>query len=183
MELPGLNVGADTACPTGAEIGDQPTISDADCAPISTVVGYMGGAGCCPTYDNHSNPNNFSETVRLSFDESLTSYEDLLDAYWLFLSLGSPSGKPPTEPCVDFAYCARIFYVDDEQRTAAEASLAVQQKLLPLKTLAVDILRFTICTTSAPARSSPRRATARESTLHGERNPGACERQTETARL
>jgi len=89
------------------------------CTPASTVVGYMGGSGTCPTYSNYTAGNNYSETLRLVFDGQKTSFADLLAAYWRNV-------PDTTMPCYDPAYCPRMFYVDDAQKTAMEASLAKQ---------------------------------------------------------
>jgi peptide methionine sulfoxide reductase MsrA len=76
----------------------------------------MGGTGSFPIYDNYTHNNTFSETLRLEFDQSTTSYSQLLDAYWRYV--------PPGSSCYDPAYCPRIFFVDGEQEKAARASLA-----------------------------------------------------------
>ena len=58
----------------------------------------MGGRGCCPTYENYTAANNFSETVRLVYDNKSTTYDDLLEAYWQFV-------PDPTADCsYDYAY-------------------------------------------------------------------------------
>jgi peptide methionine sulfoxide reductase MsrA len=57
-------------------------VSDHVCTPNATVVGYMGGTGCCPTYSNYTSNNNFSETLRLVYDNVQTNFTDLLNAYW-----------------------------------------------------------------------------------------------------
>lgn len=111
----------DTHCKTGANSGDEPTINDKECVPSSTVVGYMGGSGCCPTYDNYTAGNNFSETLRVVFDGTETTYADLLNAYWDYV-------PDPTMQCGDPAYCPNIFYVDDAQKQAAATSIAEQSK-------------------------------------------------------
>lgn len=76
----------------------------------------MGGTGSFPIYANYTHNNTFSETLRLEFDQSTTSYSQLLDAYWRYV--------PPGSSCYDPAYCPRIFFVDGEQEKAARASLA-----------------------------------------------------------
>lgn len=48
-KLTGLRKAVDNNCPTG-----DGSISDKTCAPGSTVVGYMGGTGEYPTYDNYT---------------------------------------------------------------------------------------------------------------------------------
>lgn len=95
-------------------------MADKTCVPASTVVGYMGGTGSFPTYQNYTAMgNNYSETLRLEFDGEKTTYADLLEAYWHYV-------PDTTMDCPDPAYCPRIFYVDNNQKQAAEASLAKQ---------------------------------------------------------
>jgi len=103
-------------------------VSDKTCVPASTVVGYMGGTGSYPNYQNYTGQlqpnytyqNNYSETLRLEYDGQSTTFSDLLAAYWRNV-------PGPTMECPDPAYCPRIFYVDDAQKQAAQASLSKQQ--------------------------------------------------------
>mmetsp|Transcript_2218 Transcript_2218/g.5166 ORF Transcript_2218/g.5166 Transcript_2218/m.5166 type:complete len:131 (+) Transcript_2218:243-635(+) len=83
----------------------------------------MGGHDLFPTYHNKS---NCSETVRLEYDSKKTSYFQILDAYWKYCG-------DPTLPMPDTGYQLRIFYVDDHQRSAAEASVAEKEKELGKK--------------------------------------------------
>ena len=117
--LTGLKIAADPSdCPTGGS-----SVSDKVCQPTNTVVGYMGGSGQYPNYGNYTSANNYSETLRLVWDESKASYEDLLTAYWQY-------APDPTMPEPDPAYQLRIFYVDDAQKAAAQASIAKQKGAL-----------------------------------------------------
>ena len=98
------------------------------------MVGYMGGNGTYPNYQNYTMANNYSETVRLVYDTTQTNFADLLAAYWAFV--------PPfsvTQPCYDPAYCLRIFYTDDLQKSEAEAAVAAQQNKTTGKIL-LDVL-------------------------------------------
>mmetsp|Transcript_78789 Transcript_78789/g.109452 ORF Transcript_78789/g.109452 Transcript_78789/m.109452 type:complete len:128 (-) Transcript_78789:104-487(-) len=76
----------------------------------------MGGTGEYPTYENYTAGNNYSETLRLEYDTSKTSYKDLLAAYWQY-------APDPSEPCDDPAYCLRIFTVTSEQWLEAQESI------------------------------------------------------------
>ena len=49
------------------------------------MVGYMGGNGTYPNYQNYTMANNYSETVRLVYDTTQTNFADLLAAYWAFV--------------------------------------------------------------------------------------------------
>ena len=99
-------------------------MSDKTCTPDTTVVGYMGGTGVYPNYQNYTANNNYSETLRLVYDPAKTTYEDILKAYWQY-------APDPTMPSPDPAYQLRFFYVDDDQKMAAEASIAAQKKAVP----------------------------------------------------
>jgi len=81
----------------------------------------MGGTGEYPTYDNYTSNNNYSETLRLEYNPSVTTYSDLLDAYWTY----QPGS---TDPCYDPAYCLRIFTNSPEQAKLASASIAAASK-------------------------------------------------------
>ena len=99
-------------------------MSDKECSPSTTVVGYMGGTGVYPNYQNYTAGNNYSETLRLVYDPAVLSYEDILKTYWEY-------APDPTMPEPDPAYQLRIFFVDDEQKAAAEKSIAAQKKATP----------------------------------------------------
>lgn len=110
-----MKISADpSSCPTGAS-----SVSDKVCAPDTTVVGYMGGTGLYPNYQNYTAANNYSETLRLVYDPAKTTYADILKAYWQY-------APDPTMPEPDPAYQLRIFYVDAAQKAAAEKSIAAQ---------------------------------------------------------
>lgn len=81
----------------------------------------MGGTGVYPTYQNYTAGNNYSETLRLVYDESKLKYADILSAYWKF-------APDPTMPQPDPAYQLRIFYTDETQRQQAKASIALAEK-------------------------------------------------------
>ena len=84
----------------------------------------MGGTGEYPNYENYTAANNYSETLRLVYDPSTLGFADILDAYWRY-------APDPTMPEPDPAYQLRIFWVDDAQKAAAEASIAAQNKATP----------------------------------------------------
>lgn len=88
----------------------------------------MGGTGSYPTYQNYTMNNNYSETLRLEYDGDHTTFSNLLDVYW-------QNVPDPTMDCPDPAYCPRIFYIDDAQKQAAEASLAKHQSKMSGKIL------------------------------------------------
>jgi len=101
------------------------SVSDRVCKPNATVVGFMGGHGDYPSYFSNYTALNYSETLRLEYNESLLSYKQVMDAYWKF----SPD---PTYPEGDPAYMLRIFVNSPQQRQIAEDS--IHQKQLQLNT-------------------------------------------------
>lgn len=83
---------------------------------IETLSGYAGGTIDNPTYENHP---DYIEAVKLTYDPSVVSYEELLTAYW--------HSVDPTDPGGQFcdrghSYITTVFVEGDEQRQAAEAS-------------------------------------------------------------
>jgi peptide-methionine (S)-S-oxide reductase len=75
----------------------------------SVVSGYMQGA----------------ETIQISFDPTRTSYEKLLSIFW---RAHNPTEVDSQGPDVGKQYRSAIFYVDEQQRAAAEKSKTQAQK-------------------------------------------------------
>lgn len=78
----------------------------------------MGGTGVYPNYGNYTQNNNYSETIRLLYDQTKTTYGQMLDHYWNF------AGPSATFPSQDPAYQFRIFYNGTSQAILARAALA-----------------------------------------------------------
>jgi len=84
-------------------------------------VGYMGGQQPGPTYRKVcSSPtwSDWAEAVQVDFDESKTTYEELLEAFW--------KGHAPEMGSRKRQYMSAIFYHTPEQKAAAEASMEAQ---------------------------------------------------------
>lgn len=96
---------------------------------ISTTSGYMGGQLKNPTYPQVSaGGTGHNEVVQVVYDPAKVSYARLLDAFWRNID--------PTQANGQFCdhgsqYRSEIFYHDDAQRKAAEASKAALQKTKP----------------------------------------------------
>ena len=75
----------------------------------SVISGYMRGA----------------ETIQITFDPSKTSYEKLLNLLW---HAHNPTEVDSQGPDTGKQYRSAIFYVDEQQRAAAEKSKAQAQK-------------------------------------------------------
>jgi peptide-methionine (S)-S-oxide reductase len=87
---------------------------------IATTSGYMGGRTKNPTYEQISTGRTgHAEVVQVEYDPAKVTYEKLLDTFWRNID--------PTQKDAQFCdhgsqYRSAIFYHDDEQRRAVEAS-------------------------------------------------------------
>jgi peptide-methionine (S)-S-oxide reductase len=75
----------------------------------SVVSGYMQGA----------------ETIQIAFDPSKTSYDKLINLFW---RAHNPTEVDSQGPDTGKQYRSAIFYVDEQQRAAAEKSKGQAQK-------------------------------------------------------
>jgi peptide-methionine (S)-S-oxide reductase len=87
---------------------------------IATISGYTGGTKKDPTYQQvSSGRTGHAESVKVVYDPTVISYQQLLDVYWVNV-----------DPlAVDRQFCdhgdqyrTAIFYLDDEQKQLALAS-------------------------------------------------------------
>ena len=91
---------------------------------VITAVGYMGGAFENPTYqDVCSGTTGHAEVVRVEYDPSQVSYDDLLNVFW---TIHDPTSLNRQGPDRGTQYRSVIFFHDAEQQAAA---LASKQKL------------------------------------------------------
>ncbi|MGH9175794.1 MAG: peptide-methionine (S)-S-oxide reductase MsrA [Vicinamibacterales bacterium] len=87
---------------------------------VSTNVGYAGGLTPNPTYEEVcSGGTGHTEVVRVFFDPARLSYDDLLRVFW--------EGHDPTQGMrqgndIGTQYRSAVYYYDEAQRAAAEAS-------------------------------------------------------------
>jgi peptide-methionine (S)-S-oxide reductase len=94
----------------------------------STAVGYSGGPTPNPTYrEVCTGQTGHNEVVLVVFDPKVIGYDDLLKVFW--------ENHDPTQGMrqgndVGTQYRSGIYYVDDAQKRAAEASRDVFQKRL-----------------------------------------------------
>ncbi|TNF52035.1 peptide-methionine (R)-S-oxide reductase [bacterium] len=87
---------------------------------ISVISGYTGGHKENPTYKEvTAGSTGHRESVQIIFDPSRTSYEELLDVFWMQIDPTDAEGQ-----FVDrgFSYTTAIFYHNEEQKRAAEKS-------------------------------------------------------------
>ena len=94
----------------------------------STAVGYTGGSTPYPTYEEVcSGRTGHTEAVLVVFDPEQASYEQLLQVFW---EAHDPTQGMRQGNDVGTQYRSAVYYASEEQRVAAEASLAAfQQKL------------------------------------------------------
>ena len=86
----------------------------------NTRVGYLGGTLENPSYqDVCTGRTGHAEVVEVEFDEARTSYEDMLRVFW---ENHNPTTLNRQGPDVGSQYRSGIFFHDEEQRAAAEAS-------------------------------------------------------------
>ncbi|EQB36998.1 MULTISPECIES: peptide-methionine (S)-S-oxide reductase MsrA [Virgibacillus] len=84
------------------------------------VSGYTGGHLSNPTYEDvKTGDSGHYEAVEIIYDPSILSYQTILDVYWQQID--------PTDDGGQFqdrgdSYRTAIFYYNEEQKTAAEAS-------------------------------------------------------------
>jgi peptide-methionine (S)-S-oxide reductase len=94
----------------------------------TTAVGYAGGFTPNPTYEEVcSGRTGHTEAVLVVFDPAATSYEQLLKLFW--------EGHDPTQGLrqgndIGSQYRSAIYWQDESQRTAAEASRDAYQQVL-----------------------------------------------------
>ena len=89
---------------------------------VSTTSGYIGGAEKDPTYEDVSyGRTGHAEAVEVAYDPARVSYEKLLHVFWRNID---PLTRDAQFCDKGKQYRTGIFYLGDEQRRLAEASLA-----------------------------------------------------------
>jgi peptide-methionine (S)-S-oxide reductase len=111
---------------------------------LSTTSGYIGGKVDNPTYEQVSaGGTGHAEAVEIEFDPKRVSYERLLEHFWHTVD---PTVKDRQFCDIGSQYRTAIFYHDEAQRRAAEASKAALRKSKPfpqpIVTEAVAAARF-----------------------------------------
>jgi peptide-methionine (S)-S-oxide reductase len=94
----------------------------------TTAVGYASGLTLNPTYEEVcSGRTGHTEVVLVAFDSAVTNFEEMLKLFW--------EGHDPTQGMrqgndVGTQYRSAIFWRDEAQRAAAEASRDAYQEML-----------------------------------------------------
>lgn len=84
----------------------------------SVISGYCGGRSPNPTYQQVcTGTTGHAEVIRVTYDPSLISYEQLLEVFW---QTHDPTTLNRQGNDVGTQYRSAVFYHDDEQRRLAE---------------------------------------------------------------
>ena len=87
---------------------------------VDVAVGYAGGTVDQPTYRMVcSGESGHAEVVRIEYDPSRVSFEQLLELFW---QIHDPTTLNRQGPDIGTQYRSVIFYSDDRERAAAEES-------------------------------------------------------------
>ncbi|HSG99489.1 MAG TPA: peptide-methionine (S)-S-oxide reductase MsrA [candidate division Zixibacteria bacterium] len=88
----------------------------------ATAVGYMGGSVTNPTYRQVcSDTTGHAEVCQVEFDSSVVSFAELLEVFW---KVHDPTQVNRQGPDHGTQYRTAIFYYSDQQKEAAEKSIA-----------------------------------------------------------
>jgi peptide-methionine (S)-S-oxide reductase len=97
----------------------------------ATISGYTGGRTVNPTYEQvSSGSTGHAEAIEVIYDPKKVSYEQLLEVFWVNVD---PTVRDRQFCDTGTQYRTAIFYRDEAQRKAAEASKAAIGKSKPFK--------------------------------------------------
>ena len=95
----------------------------------ATISGYIGGSKANPAYEEvSSGRTGHAEAVQVVYDPKKVTYDQLLDVFWHNVD---PTVKDRQFCDSGNQYRTAIFYHDNAQRQAAEASKAALEKSKP----------------------------------------------------
>jgi peptide-methionine (S)-S-oxide reductase len=102
------------------------------------VVGYAGGSGKNPTYENHE---GFLESIKVTYDPAVISYPQLVNAFFHHIDPTDPNGQICDQGP---SYRTAVFATDATEKAAAEQVKAeVGKELgLPIKTMILGPTTF-----------------------------------------
>ncbi len=92
----------------------------------SAISGYAGGAMANPDYRSVcSGTTGHAEVVEITFDPEVISFNELLEIFWV---IHDPTTLNRQGADAGTQYRSVIYYENDAQKAAAEASIAEAQK-------------------------------------------------------
>ncbi len=104
---------------------------------LKTEVGYCGGLNEHPTYDHHP---GHAETIAITYDEKVTSYEKLLD---YFFRIHDPTTLNRQGNDVGSSYRSAIFYqTSDQLKTAKKVIVKVNKSNIYKNPVATTLEAF-----------------------------------------
>ncbi len=108
---------------------------------ISTEVGYTGGHGSKPTYEQvSSHTTGYAEAVRIVFDPIKTSYETVVK---LFFEIHDPTQVNRQGPDRGDQYRSAIFYLNENQKRTDEKLVEIlKSKGYKIATLITSATKF-----------------------------------------
>ena len=93
---------------------------------ISVENGYAGGSRENPSYESVcTGLTGHAEVVRVTYDESKLGYPDILELFW---KIHDPTTEDRQGADIGEQYRSVIFYLDEDQKAAAEASRRAAQE-------------------------------------------------------
>jgi peptide methionine sulfoxide reductase msrA/msrB len=108
---------------------------------ISTEVGYIGGRGDRPTYEEVcSHKTGYAEAVRIIFDPKKTNYENVAR---LFFEIHDPTQLNRQGLDIGDQYRSAVFYLNMEQKSTAEKLVSIlRTKGFDVATVIVPATKF-----------------------------------------
>jgi peptide-methionine (S)-S-oxide reductase len=104
----------------------------------NVVVGYAGGKGSNPTYENHE---GFLESIKVTYDPAKITYAQLVDAFFRHIDPTDPGGQICDR---GGSYRTAVFTTSAQEKGAAEAVKAQVAKTLskPVATMVLPATTF-----------------------------------------
>lgn len=116
----------------------QPGFDNAE-GVIRTVVGFSGGDEPNPSYEQVAHGGTgYREAIEVTYDPAKIAYDALLKIYWENIDPFDAGGQFADR---GHHYTTAVFYTDDEQKKAAEASKAKLEAHFG-KPIATEILPY-----------------------------------------
>tara|TARA_B100001964_G_C13940927_1_gene468873 strand:+ start:15 stop:461 length:447 start_codon:yes stop_codon:yes gene_type:complete len=93
---------------------------------VKTEVGYCGGNSKNTNYNQVcTGKTNHAEVVKIEFDNSILSYEDILN---YFFEIHNPTTLNQQGPDIGTQYRSEVFYLNENQKETAKKILAKYNK-------------------------------------------------------